>query len=273
MKTGRYMKPLDLINPFSAPVYHEKTVSSTFDVSRGLAGEGKPHGTVITADFQEAGRGRAKRPWTAKKGESLLFTILLRYGESSSIPKAITLRTGLAVSLAIEDLVPSLTGSVTVKWPNDIMIGSRKAAGILTEWDGKTAYIGVGVNVAQSDFPGEYRTKAGSIIQAYPGLGENARFILLEDILSRLYDEIERPRLDASREKWNDRRRERWRERLDKRLYRRGETVTFMPGAADSGMAVEGILSGIGPEGELLIIPEGEEKERAFVSGELRVYT
>jgi BirA family biotin operon repressor/biotin-[acetyl-CoA-carboxylase] ligase len=257
------MKILNIKNPFNAPVYHAKSVSSTFDAGRILAGEGKPHGTVITADFQEAGRGRAKRPWAAEPGKNLLFTVLLRYGDSSSIPPALTLRTGLAVSLAIEDMVPSLAGSVTVKWPNDIMIDNRKTAGILTEWDGKTAYIGVGVNVSQRDFPGEYKTKAGSIIQAYPNLGENTRFVLLEDILSRLYDEIEeREILQAT-----------WRERLHERLYKRGETVTFIPGVADSGNAVEGILSGIGLDGELLIIAVGEEKERAFASGELQVYS
>jgi BirA family biotin operon repressor/biotin-[acetyl-CoA-carboxylase] ligase len=265
------MKILNIKNPFNASVYHAKRVSSTFDAGRILAGEGKPHGTVITADFQEAGRGRAKRPWAAEPGKNLLFTVLLRYGDSSSIPPALTLRTGLAVSLAIEDLVPSLAGSVMVKWPNDIMIDNRKTAGILTEWDGQTAYAGVGVNVSQSDFPGEYKTKAGSIIQAYPDLGENARFLLLEDILSRLYDEIETPRFDASPE--NGAQLERWRGRLYERLYKRGETVTFVPGAADSGNAVEGKLSGIGPEGELLLIPEGKEKERAFTSGELRVYS
>jgi BirA family biotin operon repressor/biotin-[acetyl-CoA-carboxylase] ligase len=259
------MKILNIKNLFNAPIYYEETVSSTSDVSRNLASEGKPHGTVIMADFQEAGRGRAKRPWIAQKGESLLFTVLLRYGDSSSIPNVLTLRTGLAVSLAIEDLVPSLAFQVMIKWPNDIMISHRKTAGILTVWDGKTAYIGVGVNVSQSTFPDEYKTKAGSIIQAYPGLGENARFVLLEDILSRLYNEIGTPGSDASPECW--------RERLDKRLYKRGETVCFVPGAVDSGSVVEGILSGIGPDGELLIIPAGEEKERAYTSGELRVYS
>jgi BirA family biotin operon repressor/biotin-[acetyl-CoA-carboxylase] ligase len=263
------MKILNIKNPFNAPVYHAESVSSTSDVSRNLAAEGKPHGTVITADFQEAGRGRSKRPWAAEPGKNLLFTVLLRYGDSSSIPKALTLRTGLAVSYAIGDLVPSLVFQVTVKWPNDIMIGNRKVAGILTEWDGKTAYIGVGVNVSQSDFPDEYKTKAGSIIQAFPNLGENARFILLEMILSRLYNEIETPGFDASPKSWCDR----WRERLEEQLYMRGETVTFIPGMADSGCVVEGILSGIGPEGELLIIPEGGKKKRAFTSGELRVYS
>ena len=56
------MKVLDLKNPFGAPVYHEETVSSTFDIARILAGKNEIHGTVITTDFQEAGRNM-ERYW------------------------------------------------------------------------------------------------------------------------------------------------------------------------------------------------------------------
>ena len=279
------MTTLPLKNPFGPPVYYEETLSSTFDAARLLAGQGEPHGTVIAADFQEAGRGRPKPgarlndSWTAEKGKNLLFTILLRYGDLAGIPAALTLRTGLAVSLAIEDLAPALAGDVLVKWPNDVMIRERnaeaacnvkpsikaeaafKAAGILTETDGKNVFIGVGVNVGQTEFPEGYRSKAGSIIRAFPGLPENARFILLGKILSRLYEEIENPVNGFS-----------WREPLLKRLYKRGETVSFAEGLAGSDRLIEGTLSGIGEAGELLIIPEGEEKERAYVTGELRVY-
>jgi len=257
------MKLLKLNNPFGAPIYHEETVSSTFDLARILAGQNEPHGTVITADFQEAGRGRLNRPWVAERGKSLMFTIILRYACASSMPVALTLRTGLAVSLAIEDLAPALIGgSVQIKWPNDVMINGRKAAGILTEADGKNVYIGVGVNVAQEKFPKQYRSKAGSIIHSFPALSDNARFDLLEKILLRLYAEIENPPAES----------ETWRERLLKRLYKKGETVTFAEGAADSEDLVEGVLSGLGPGGELLIIPGGEGKERSFITGELRVY-
>jgi hypothetical protein len=86
---------------------------------------------------------------------------------------------------------------------------------------------------------------------------------LLEKILSRLYEEIEKP-LPAGTGSWH--------ERLLDRLYKKGETVTFAEGAADSKDTIEGILSGLGPGGELLIIPNGEEKERSFITGELRVY-
>ena len=268
------MKILALQNPFGAPVYHEETVSSTFDAARLLASQNEAHGTVITADFQEKGRGRQGRPWAAENGKSLLFTILLRYADFSSVPGLLTLKTGLAVSLATEDLFPSLTGLVKIKWPNDIMIGAceaqdsyKKAAGILTEADGSNVYIGVGFNVAQEEFPEEYRARALSLIQVTPGLHENARFILLEKILSRLYDEIEK-KTDASLSQDNGP----WREALLKRLYKKGETVVFAEGAADSEHLIEGTFSGIGPGGELLIFPKNEKEERAFVTGELRVY-
>jgi BirA family transcriptional regulator, biotin operon repressor / biotin---[acetyl-CoA-carboxylase] ligase len=254
---------LKLNNPFGAPIYHEETVSSTFDLARNLAEQGEPHGTVIAADFQKAGRGRLNRPWVTERGKNLMFTIILRYAGASSIPVALTLRTGLAVSLAVEDLAPTLTGgSVRIKWPNDVMINARKVAGILTETDGKIVYIGVGVNVAQQEFPEEYRSKAGSIIQFFPALDEDACFVLLEKILSRLYKEIENLSAESNA----------WRERLLNRLYKKGETVTFAEGAADSKELVEGVLSGLGPGGELLIIPKGEEKARSFITGELRVY-
>ncbi|MDR1858843.1 MAG: hypothetical protein LBQ69_05185, partial [Treponema sp.] len=116
------MRRLAVPNPFNAPVYHEQAVSSTMDVSRVLAQSGKPHGTVITADYQRAGRGRVRgRSWDSSK-DGLYFTILLRYPRAEDIPPALTLRAGLAVALAIEDFAPALAGTVLVKWPNDIML-------------------------------------------------------------------------------------------------------------------------------------------------------
>jgi len=277
------MKILNIKNPFGAAVYHEETLSSTFDAARMLAEQAEAHGTVICADFQEVGRGRPKpglmqgRPWFAERGKCLLFTILLRYKDFSFIPPALTLRTGLALSFAIEELIPSLKDAVQIKWPNDIMIGSRKIAGILAEADGKNVYIGVGVNVAQGQFPEELSTgnpenpsKAISLIQVYPELAQNVRYTLLEKILFHLYKEIEKPaieKLDNCGSLHLP-----WQERLYSKLYKRGETVTFVEGSAESGCLIKGVLSGIGKGGELLIIPLGEENERAFVTGELRVY-
>ncbi|MDR2053916.1 MAG: biotin--[acetyl-CoA-carboxylase] ligase family protein, partial [Treponema sp.] len=192
-------------NPFGAPVYYRETVSSSMDEARHLAARGERHGTVISAGFQEAGRGRGRnRPWNADRGKNLFFTILLRYAGIDAVPGALTLRTGLAVSLAVEDFAPELKGRVQVKWPNDIMLagplpgGTAKTAGILAESvvdaSGCTVYIGVGVNLAQTEFPAAIRGRAASILlarRALPGGGDAAytgedRFRLLEKILARL---------------------------------------------------------------------------------------
>jgi BirA family biotin operon repressor/biotin-[acetyl-CoA-carboxylase] ligase len=275
-----------LVNPFGSPVYYFETLSSTMDGARRLAAEGEGHGTVVAAGFQEAGRGRtAGRHWQADGGKNLFFTIILRYPDYAFIPKALTLRTGLALSLAIEDFAPPLAGMPRVKWPNDIMLpgpaaagtgAARKAAGILTEGDGETLYVGIGVNVAQTEFPEALRSKAVSLAlalgDAAPGavLSPDAPFRLLEKILSRLYREIspgDDPRGGQPRDG-----RARWQDRLEERLYMKDKPVSFMAGGADSPRPVEGLLRGIGPDGELLIVPRGESLPRAFVTGELQAY-
>ena len=253
------MRQLALHNPFNAPVYHEDTVDSTMELSRMLAGRGEPHGTVIAADFQKAGRGRIKgRFWDMEKGSSLAFTILLRFPGIENIPQALTLRAGLALSLAIEDFAPVLAGRVLIKWPNDILIAgsARKLAGILAEADGGVVHIGMGLNVAQKQFPDFLRNKATSISLAAGGeIAAEDRFTLLEKILARLYNEIE---ADGG-----------WKSRIESRLYKKGEQISFAEGAADSGKIVNGILTGIDSGGELLITPSGGGEPRSFTAGEL----
>ncbi|MDR0302796.1 MAG: biotin--[acetyl-CoA-carboxylase] ligase [Treponema sp.] len=253
------MTILKIHNPFNAPVYHEEILSSTMEISRSLAAEGAAHGTVITADFQTTGRGRIRsRVWEAEEEKGLLFTIMLRYPDIQNIPAAVTLRTGLAVALAIEDFAPSLLGTVTVKWPNDIMIGSKKAVGILCEADGGNLHIGIGINVAQKDFSGVLKEKAGSIAAAAGrDIAPADRFLLLEKTLARLYTELETEKGKT------------WKSRLEKRLYKKGEQVAFIEGAADSGKKITGCLSGIGEGGELLIVPDGETQALSFITGEL----
>ena len=345
---------LDIANPFGAPVYYRETVASTMDEARALAGPPEspsaggsaPHGTVIAAGYQSAGRGRSGRPWNMGRGESLPFTVILRYPDFAAIPSCLTLRTGLALSLAIEDFmeaagppVPNparlpgpetLAGRVQVKWPNDIMLiqadgRGKKAAGILAEATGilaetadipagtagssggsgsGTVYLGVGINVAQRDFPPELEKKAcsiaGTLYPEIPGAAESGaeaearcaglaekRFVLLEKAIARLYAELEgsgagepgpeKTVVEYACKAASDNgpagkaaAGNSWRERLLRRLYMRGKPVRFFPGAAGSGRAVEGILAGVGEAGELLITVDGED--RPFITGELDIY-
>jgi len=267
------LKQIDVKNPFNAPVFFEETVSSTMDISRKLASDGQPHGTVIVADYQEAGRGRIKgRQWNMDRGLNLAFTILLRFPSAKKIPHALTLRIGLAISIAIEDFAPELEGEVKIKWPNDIMIYSKKAAGIYCEAffngaglldsdcpnpaGGANVHAGIGINVAQKTFSGELQDRATSIcLAAGKEIHAEDRFQLLGKIIKRLHNEL------STAEEWD--------QRLGERLYKKDQQVKFISGPADSGEVIVGVLTGTNAAGELLI--ETNEGIMAFAAGELRV--
>jgi BirA family biotin operon repressor/biotin-[acetyl-CoA-carboxylase] ligase len=130
-----------------------------------------------------------------------------------------------------------------------------KAAGILAEAENGNVHIGIGVNVSQKQMPDFLRDKATSLsLASGEEYNSGDRFILLEKILLRLRHEIE----SAD-----------WRERIEARLYKKGEQICFAKGAADSGDMVTGILKGIGPEGELLILPPGETETFGYTAGEI----
>ncbi|MDR2964557.1 MAG: biotin--[acetyl-CoA-carboxylase] ligase [Treponema sp.] len=254
------MVNLNITSPFNAPVYYKEIVTSTMDISRELAAAGKPHGTVIVSDFQQAGRGRNGRVWQMDSGENLSFTILLRYSQIENIPKVLTLRAGLAVSFAIEYFAPSLKDKVQVKWPNDIIIYNKKAAGILCEANDSIVHAGIGINIAQKKFPFELREKATSIVLALgTDIDTQKRFVLLEKTLECLYRELENCKD--------------WKTRIENRLYKKDEQALFLEGAAGSGKEIKGIIAGISKDGELLIIPDGETKPQAFITGEIKLLT
>jgi len=148
---------------FGTPHRHFARVGSTNTVARELATAGAPHGTVVTADEQSAGRGRQGRSWTAPPGSALLYSAILRPLEPrhSVLPLAVP----LAVCETAERLRPGI--DCKVKWPNDIHLDGRKLAGILIEarpQDG-WAVLGIGLNltIPETDFPGELRDRATSL--------------------------------------------------------------------------------------------------------------
>ena len=146
---------------FGRPHRHLRRTDSTNERARALAEAGVPSGTVVTAGVQESGRGRHGRRWSAPPGAALLYSAILRPLDARHrlLPVAVP----LAVCEAVEALAPL---SCQVKWPNDVWIGERKAAGVLIEarppeW----AVIGVGINLAIADnaFPSDLRWPATSV--------------------------------------------------------------------------------------------------------------
>jgi BirA family biotin operon repressor/biotin-[acetyl-CoA-carboxylase] ligase len=149
---------------FGLPHRHYARTDSTNTRARELAAAGAPHGTVITASEQTAGRGRQGRTWTAPPNKALLYSAIVRPLEEhhSMLPLAVP----LAVCEAAEKLNPDL--ECKVKWPNDIHVEGRKLAGVLIEArpQDSWAVIGVGLNLTISgdEFPPELRDTATSIL-------------------------------------------------------------------------------------------------------------
>ena len=155
------------------PRVHYRVTDSTNERARALAAEGAPHGTLVTADAQTAGRGRQGREWVAPAGAALLMSLVLREPRET-LP--------LAAAVAVCEALPV---EAEIKWPNDIWLHGAKVAGILVEarpqegW----AVLGIGVNVHEAP-PIEHSTSLGGAI----GVEE-----LLERLLLTLDAWLNRP--------------------------------------------------------------------------------
>ena len=137
------------------PRLHLRSTTSTNDRARDLAAAGAPHGTVVTAAEQTAGRGRQGRTWSAPPGRALLVSVVLH-----DPPVLLPLAAGLAVAEVAGD-------EAKIKWPNDVLVDGRKIAGILAEGQPQQgwAVLGIGLNVALriGDLPPELHETAGTL--------------------------------------------------------------------------------------------------------------
>ncbi|HWH94772.1 MAG TPA: biotin--[acetyl-CoA-carboxylase] ligase [Baekduia sp.] len=206
------------------PRLHLREIGSTNDRARELALAGAPHGALVTAAAQTAGRGRQGRAWTTQPGAAVTMSLVLR-----EPPALVPLIAAVAVA---ETCGPD----ARIKWPNDVLVDGRKVAGILAEgrphegW----AILGIGVNVAVdvSGLPEELRARAGSL-----GRPRSAVEPFLSSLLAALDRGLAAPAvamLDA------------WRAR-DALL---GRPITW-PGG-------EGVADGIDGEGRLVVgLPDG----------------
>jgi BirA family transcriptional regulator, biotin operon repressor / biotin---[acetyl-CoA-carboxylase] ligase len=155
------------------PRVHYRRIGSTNARARELAAAGAPHGTLVTAAEQSAGRGRQGRTWTAAPGRALLCSVVVR-----DPPALLPLAAGVAVAEVVGP-------GAQIKWPNDVLAGGRKVAGILVEGRPQEgwAVVGIGLNVAVriEDFPVELRSTAGTL-----GLEPSAIEPTLDALLGRL---------------------------------------------------------------------------------------
>lgn len=142
-------------------------VRSTNDAARALADGGAPHGTLVLAEEQTAGRGRGGRAWASPPGVGVWMSMVARPAALPA-PGLLPILVGLAAAEAVDGFVRPACAQV--KWPNDLQLAGRKFAGILCEgsWDGArpgAVVVGIGLNVlhAPDDFPEEVRETATSL--------------------------------------------------------------------------------------------------------------
>jgi BirA family biotin operon repressor/biotin-[acetyl-CoA-carboxylase] ligase len=166
------------------PRVHLRLTDSTNERAKELALGGAPHGTLVTAAEQSAGRGRQGRVWTAPPRSAVLMSLVTR-GLTPMLP--------LAAAIAICDALPA---RCEIKWPNDIWLERRKLAGILVEGRPQEgwAVLGIGLNVTTESFPPELAETATSLRIAGIELDTEA---VLAALLGSLDEWLEAPAEDV----------------------------------------------------------------------------
>jgi len=150
---------------FGKRIHHFFKTTSTNDVALALAAAGEPHGTVVLAEEQTAGRGRLGRRWFSEKTRGIYFSLLLRPPLNPRQAPLLTLVAGLATR---ESVVEVSGLPVDIRYPNDLLVDGKKFCGILTEMQAETdrvhyVVVGVGVDVNHTALPAELRDLATSL--------------------------------------------------------------------------------------------------------------
>jgi len=222
-------------------VRHYDTIGSTNDEARRLAAEGAPHGTVLHADEQTAGRGRLSRGWFSPPG-NLYLSILLRLGTPPARIGELSFLSALAIADTVEALLPRAIRPM-LKWPNDVLVSGAKIAGILLEQEGDATILGIGLNVLQAPVNASYKT---TTIVASGGIAsvDSARDILL-DRLSRHLEVWQAEGFAPIRAGWLE------------RSYPVGASIRVNA----HGESIEGVFGGLDQDGALLLdTPEGRQR-------------
>lgn len=144
-------------------IYWHSTIGSTMTEASRLAAAGCESGTIVGADEQTAGQGRYGRAWHSEPGAGLYVSIVLRNKFPADALPVVTLALGLAASEAI---LKACDVSTDLRWPNDVLVQSKKCAGILTQLEGSAIIAGIGINVNHAAFPAELSAIATSLRMA-----------------------------------------------------------------------------------------------------------
>lgn len=222
-------------------IYQYHSVTSTNDILYQMACEGAVSGTVVSAEYQSAGRGSYGRSWISEAADNIYCSLLLRTGLSARESAMLPIATALGIAGVLGNRMRS---KVWIKWPNDIIASDHKICGILSEHHEyqkeNFIIIGFGINVNQQAFSEELNGKAGSMY-----LSEGHAFDtgdLLADILTALEGIYEDCICDGNLKKYKA--------EINRRLIRRGNVVYLTKGKEEQPV----ILKGINENGSLCVV-------------------
>jgi BirA family biotin operon repressor/biotin-[acetyl-CoA-carboxylase] ligase len=240
------------IGGLGLPLHVLQTVGSTNDYAARLARRGAPHGTLVAADEQTAGRGRRGRRWHTPAGSGLALSLVLRPGEVSQFAPGAWNTVG---ALAVAEALRGLGGEASVKWPNDVLLGGQKVSGVLAEavWRGEALeylILGIGVNV----LPGSVPPRAELEFPATSVEAEIGRPVDRHELLARIVGELAAL---APKTAGDD-----WRRAVEERLAYRGQWVHVVEESGD----VRGRILGIASDGRL-VLDTGQGEPRRVGAG------
>jgi len=240
---------------FGAPHRHFRITDSTNARARELVEAGAPHGTVVTAAEQTAGRGRQGRTWTAPPDKALLYSAILRPLDKRHL--LLPLAAPLAVCNAAEELNPDI--ECRVKWPNDIWVDGRKLAGVLIEAKPQNgwAVIGIGLNlsISSSEFPPDLRDTAISLLGVLEGgRGESRRELLANASPPRL------PPTPLTATAVLNRHLASWVEAKPKEILAEWRARDALKGRQISWDGGSGVADGIEDSGDLVVVAAGGDR-------------
>jgi BirA family biotin operon repressor/biotin-[acetyl-CoA-carboxylase] ligase len=237
------------LGPFGTRIVYFPSIGSTNDVAAALAGGGIGQGAVVVADTQTSGRGRRGRQWFSPPLSGLYVSIVLEP------PLAAKMLVTLAAGVGLSEGVQAATGLPTdIKWPNDLLAGSRKLAGILAEAVTRDAVVlGYGINAGLESYPPELKSRATSLEREL-GRPVDRPSLFVETLVAVAgrYNELVAGRSSAILDAWRER-----------SPGSRGRRVTW---ETPTGVR-SGTTAGIDDEGALLV-SVGDRVER-LIAGEV----
>jgi len=237
-------------------LHYFETVDSTNHVALELARSGAAHGTTVVADQQTAGRGRLRRSFFSPPGTNLYTSIVLRPRIHTAEAPSWILAAAVAVAKAIEQTLGT-PADVSIKWPNDVLLGGLKTSGILMELGAEATRvdflilgIGVNLNVDRKEFPDEFRDRATSLASYRGRPVDRLAFARL------LYGNLEST-LDVCADRGFDG----VRSEFDARFQMRGEPVCVLE---LDGSELRGTTLGIDDDGALRVQLENGDVARVI---------